>query len=525
MNRAARSGRSFAAREDGTITVFATMIFVLMVGIGGIAVDVMRYETQRTQLQNTLDRAVLAAASLSQELDPEFVVNNYFEVAGLEDYRLRVRVDEGLNFRRVSAVAEMEIQSIFMRMFGVRVLTSPAAGAAEERIENLEISMVLDISGSMGNSSRMTNMKPAARDFVSLMLRANDNVDNNNLVSISIIPYNGRVNVGTTLESVFTLSDEHNSSSCVRFADADFNTTVINPAVELERLAHWDRAGQNSEREFRNPHCQTTDYGAILPWEHREDVLHAQINSLYADGWTAIDLGMNWAVGLLDPAAAPAVTDLIAAGSVDADFAGRPAAYTDPETLKVVVLMTDGANTDQYDLRQPYKRGPSPIFYHVDDDQYSVYWADRGQYWIHNDDPDEWSGYWSDDPYMGDESVALSWPYLWSQYTARYIAEYFLRVPADRSDQRGFYNAIRNNSSERYAARSEGDTNLRAICTAAHAQGIRVFAIGFEAPSGGQSVMRHCASTDADYYDVDGIEIGDAFRSIANAINRLRLIQ
>jgi hypothetical protein len=39
----------------------------------------------RTSLQNTLDRATLAAASLSQQLDAEDVVTDYFDKAGLAD--------------------------------------------------------------------------------------------------------------------------------------------------------------------------------------------------------------------------------------------------------------------------------------------------------------------------------------------------------------------------------------------------------------------------------------------------------
>jgi Flp pilus assembly protein TadG len=186
-----RIPRRFLSREDGTVTIFGMMMFVLMVGVGGIAIDVMRYETQRAQLQYTLDRAVLAAASLSQTLEPEAVVRDYFETAGLQDYRLRVEVIEGLNFRRVNAIAEMELRSLFMHMFGVRVLTSPAAGAAEERVRNIEVSMVLDISGSMGSSNRMTNLRPAARQFVTDVMGANTNPEGNQLVSVSIVPYNG----------------------------------------------------------------------------------------------------------------------------------------------------------------------------------------------------------------------------------------------------------------------------------------------------------------------------------------------
>jgi hypothetical protein len=84
---------------------------------------------------------------------------------------------------------------------------------------------------------------------------------------------------------------------------------------------------------------------------------------------------MKMGVALLDPAARTAVNTLVGSNEVHADFTDRPADFGDPETIKVVVLMTDGENTNQYDVRQPYKRGFSTIHYHVDDDRYSVYVA------------------------------------------------------------------------------------------------------------------------------------------------------
>ena len=37
--------------------------------------------------------------------------------------------------------------------------------------------------------------------------------------------------------------------------------------------------------------------------------------------------------------------------------------------------------------------------------------------------------------------------------------------------------------------------------------------------------MRHCATTDAHYYEVQSADISDAFTSIAHTINQLRLVQ
>ncbi len=505
--------RRFANAEDGTITIFALMMFILMLAAGGIAIDVMRYETQRTQLQYTLDRAVLAAAALNQTEDPEEVVIDYFATSGLENYRLRVDVDEGLNYRRVEAFAEMDLQSYFMNMMGVGVMTSPSSGAAEERIMDIEISMVLDISGSMGSNSKIANMRNAANEFVDTVLAANEDEEQ---VSISLIPYNGMVNAGSTIASVFNLSDEHNSSNCTRFDPSFYFSTAIDPDMdEIERIAHFDYNNRNRYRNFRSPYCTTSEYGAILPWSSDADALHSRINSLNANGWTAIDLGMRWAVGLLDPAAQPAVSELIADGTVHEDFEGRPFSYEEDEVLKVIILMTDGANTNQYDVVQDRKSGGSGVFEDPDTGRTSAYLPNYDLYYWHHDDS------YSNEPYGGSDAVEFSWPELWGTYSARMLAGEFYYYAGDWD----YYQDVRYDSIELYAGANAADTNLRAICDAANNAGIIVFTIAFEAPTRGQSVMQYCATTPSHYYDADGIEISEAFASIAASINQLKLIQ
>ena len=512
--RPARSGRwrLFLRDERGTVTIFALMMFVLMLAAGGIAIDVMRYETQRTQLQYTLDRAVLAAAALNQTEDPEEVVIDYFATSGLENYRLDVDVEEGLNYRRVSASVEMDMQAFFMNMFGVNALTSPARGSAEERIMDIEISMVLDISGSMGWNDKIENMRDAANEFIDTVLAVNQEEQQ---VSISIIPYNSQVNAGTTIASVFTLSDEHDESRCTRFDPADYNYTEIDPDVAIERIAHFDFDNRDSYRSFRNPHCPTDNYAAILPWSNDADDLHDLVDSLRANGNTAIDLGMRWAVGLLDPAAQPALSELIDAGVVDEEFEGRPYSYDEDEVLKIIILMTDGENTSQYDIVQEYKRGPSTVFRDPSSGRYSTYLPRYDlYYWHHNR---SYRTY----PYGGSNAVAIPWPELWGAYTARSLAGDFYYYAGDRN----YYNDIRYYSIETYAGANAADANLRNICDAANDAGIIVFTIAFEAPSRGEDVMQYCATTPAHYYDAEGIEISEAFASIAASINSLRLIQ
>lgn len=534
--------RRFWTRDDGSTTVFATVVFVLMVGIGGIAIDVMRFETQRIQLQYTLDRAVLAAASLSQQQSPRAVVESYFETAGIEGYRLRVNVSEGINFRRVEASAETETRTLFMSLFGQPVLTSPAAGAAEDRVRNVEVSLVLDISGSMDQhpTYRINALRPAARDFVTTVMEANNNPAGDQLVSVSLVPYDYAVNMGPALASVFSLTNEHNYSTCARFYDSHFTfngaepLVGLDPTVPLQRLGHFDVISA-SMNPILWPVCRRGTAAQIIPWSHSPAQLHAAINALAPMGATASDQGMRWAVALLDPAARPALSGLVSNGTVHADFAGRPAAHRDPETLKIVVLMTDGENTQQVDLQPQFRTGPSPFWRHPTTGRFSVFYEQWGEYWH------ESSGRWRTFPDGGSAAVRLDYRDLWQHISVFSLQD---RMFAARSwqwhenwwasnhwrqsgilqmrERFDYYDIV-----DEYAAGNGivGDARLGAICTAAKARGVVIYTVAFDAPPRGQAAMRACASSDAHYYDVSGLNIASAFNSIAQSINRLRLVQ
>ena len=529
--------RDFWRRDDGSMTVFATIIFVLMVGIGGIAIDLMRFETQRVQLQSTLDRAVLAAAAISQPLSPRSVVDNYLQTAGLEGYRLRVTVDENASYRRVTARAEMDLPTFFMNMFGQPVLTAQANGAAEERVTNIEVSMVLDISGSMDVGNRMVNLRPAARNFVSTILAPNNTPTGDKRVSVSLVPYDHAVNIGPALASVFSLSDEHSYSTCVRFFTNDFTFSGIDPTVPLQRMGHFDVANSVTD-PVQRPACRRGTSGAIIPWAHDEAALHTAIDNLSPFGFTASDQGMRWAVALLDPTARPALAGLISNGTVHSDFAGRPATFSDPDTIKIVVLMTDGENTRQFDLQDNFRTGPSPFWRDNDDGDFSVFYSEWNMFW--QEDNDRWSV--NPDGGPNTNAVQLDYSDLWNHISVQQLRARMFHPDAwERHEgQPSSTNLWRRATIEAMQARYDyadvvndysadngivGDERLRAICDVAHAQDIVVFAIAFEAPERGQQLMRYCASSDAHYYDSAGLNIQDAFASIASTIADLRLVR
>ncbi len=436
--------KKLSRSEDGAITPFILVLFLIMVVGGGMAVDFMRQETMRADLQDALDRGVLSAASFKQGADPAVVVADYMTTRAFSEYTVNLNVQSQLsiNSRVVTADATVEVGTFFLKLLGINSLTAAAHGVAEEAVTNVEISLVLDISGSMGWNGKLDKLKVAAREFVDTILTPNTRAK----TTLSIIPYSAQVNPGRALGTKYNLNIWQNYDYCFVMNPSDYTRTGISPTTQYEQVQHWRwRSGY---------YWCPTGGGKILTMSNNNNTLKNMIGNLRPEGNTSSYLGMKWGVALLDPGTQPVITGLVNDGLVDPSFTNRPAAYDDPETLKVVVLMTDGVNT--YDKR-------------VKDWYYNRRSAD---YWDRN-------------------SISYGSSYL-----------------------------------ETVVGPTTGDRYLDQICAAAKNAGIVVYTIGFEvAGTSAETKMRNCATSPSNFFLVEGVEISDAFRIIANDIDQLKLIE
>lgn len=517
----------FSKYEDGNVTIFSVFMLVLILMITGASVDIMRFEATRAKMQGTLDRAVLAAADLDQDQDPTAVVNDYMAKAGLSEVLSDVQVAQGMNYRTVTARGSVVMDMIFLHMSGIDTLTIPGLSVAEEKISDVEISVVLDISGSMGGS-RIANMQTAAKEFVDTVIKGNSDTG---LTTVSLIPYNATVNLGSTLANYWTLSGIHNYSNCGTFPATAFNSVSINPSAEIERLGHFDRYSTNqSSTSISSPWCKTGNQGAMMVHSSNATALKTHIDSLSAGGNTAIDLGMKWGVALLDPSTNPAVVAMAEDGVVEDNAADRPTSYDDPESIKFVVVMTDGQNTTQYDLKSQHKFGMSDVW--IDDrgtsgssdDRFSLRVRSDVYFWERYEDSG-WNTRYRNYPDGGGNARRMTNSELFARFGTKAVALKLYKKPQnDGYITQSTYNDVYY-ASQAIVNGSAADERLEDICHAAKLAGVVVFAIGFEAPDGGQEAMENCASSSSHYFDVDGVEITETFHAIARQINSLRLIQ
>lgn len=516
------------------------MLVVMMIMMGGLAVDIMRYESTRTTLQNTLDRATLASASLSQTLDPESVVNDYFAKAGMTSYLKDVTVTEGLNFRNVSADASADTKPYFLHMMGIEDLDANGHSMAEQRINNVEIMLVLDVSGSMSSNSRLTNLKSAAKEFVNTVLSS----DPEKRISIGIVPFNGQVNLPSTLLAKYNVTDNPGitNSTCIDLPASTYSSPGISTTTALPMTTYSDSYSTTSQStsyvtptdssngamSVANVWCPAYLGNQVSLPNQTIATLKTKIDALTAIGATSINAGMKWGLALLDPGARNMYTSLITAGAMPTTLSGRPFEYDDKEAMKVIVLMTDGENFAEERINAPYKSGLAPIYKSNSDGNYSVYHSTvsgSNKYWVPH------LGTWQAVPWSNSKNngtyVQQTWQQVWSTSRVAYVAwQFYARAlgGSSSSSRTNYYNTWMANFRTQTATTTM-DTQLQAACNQAKSNEVIVYGIAFEASTNGQTQIKNCATSAGHYFNATGLQITSAFRSIANNISQLRLTQ
>lgn len=460
----------FHGDESGSMVIFTLFIIVLMLIIGGMAVDFMRFESRRAMMQGAVDSAVLAAADLDQAQTPDDVVNDYMAKSQAGNCLTNVTIDDSsLNYRSVSANCEMVMNTFFLRLIGINQLTASAASTAIEGVGDIEVSLVVDISGSMGEETadggetKIAALREAASSFVDTLLLP----EFEDRISLSLVPYSAHVNVGEDIFGTLNVPARHGWSYCVDIPDEAFETVVWSNGGQSVHTQHVSMDFGTAETI-----CPRFDFEAIIPLSQDPTELKTAINQLQPRATTSIFQGVKWGATLLDPSFNANVLAL-PDGVVDPIFQTRPAAYPDPnvisdgDTRKYLVLMTDGRNIGTDRLKPEAYDSPSEI----------AMWNTIG------------------------------------------LVEFLNTVTAGRN---------RNYYRERYHTTVQGEVFMEKMCDAAKDKGIVIFGIGLYGAgegSSGADAMRNCSSSTGHYFETSGDELTEIFEAIAGQITDLRLTQ
>lgn len=209
VNRTARrlraSARRFASDVRGNVAMIFALVLpvLLLVGLGGI--DIHRASGVRMNLQDALDAATLAAARSSYTAAEDLTrVGQAALQANLAPYdrislassSFRLTEDQkviGDATVNVTAIAAHIFLPPYGQLFDAQ-LPVDAHTEVNRSSKNIEVGLVLDITGSMAEGTRLQDLKAAATQLVDIVVQPTQSPYTTRM---AIIPYSVGVNMGS----------------------------------------------------------------------------------------------------------------------------------------------------------------------------------------------------------------------------------------------------------------------------------------------------------------------------------------
>ena len=316
------------------MAVLALFVFITMLFVAGLAIDMMRYETERVRMQGAADRAVLAAAAVRpnapQPLSAQQIAEAYLTAGGLSEEVVsgRVEVIESATGRQVTVAPAGSMPTIFMRMMGIdnfQMATPARAIEAMGEPPDVEVVMVLDVSGSMNwttstGLTRIAALRIAARDLVEELY---DDTEPGQM-AVTLVPYDSWVLPPAGFMNNFD-GFPSGSGACADFTD-------------------WNSATDSINAQFTRHSCNTASWRLVRPYLDNVDDAIEHIENLVASTTTSIDLGVRFGAMFFDPTIRPAIQQMVDNGDISQEFAGRPYDWNEENVIRAMVLMTDGEN-------------------------------------------------------------------------------------------------------------------------------------------------------------------------------------
>lgn len=378
--------RRFAQDTRGVYSVlFALVLVLIMLGVG-LLIETGRAFSAKSDMNNALDAAVTSVArdittgviKVDDAMDAlrKFIDVNTDASMAFGD---KVTIDDLIidkDAGTIEVAAHTNVEVLFPFIYPEKLLKVHSESAAAYSDRNIEIAMMLDVTGSM-SGAKIEALKAAAENAVGIMLGSN--TARAERVRVALVPYAYGVNVGDKgrlTESVYIEDDFKGGNGAspkwkdywgvgkvhIKPNDKNPNTrstgTLPDGVTPRPDYCATDRKGPSAlsddspevalvQRDYRLEvdQCPTA---AIVPLTAKEETLVDTIRSFRASGYTSGHIGIQWSWYMLSSKWA----SFLPAGSEPTKAGSRKSA-------KYAILMTDGEFNTAYagNGKNPYKGG------------------------------------------------------------------------------------------------------------------------------------------------------------------------
>jgi len=309
--------KRFADDRSGNFAITTGVCAMAIMLCSGVALDYSRISATKAALNGALDAALLATGrEASEGVRTDIQLRAWFEdyfyanldgrnvdSAGVEIVSFSVNKADGT----VSAKVSTDFELSFMKLAGRDSVPVSSDAAVSYSSANVELAMMLDVTGSMNERGKIAALRTAATNAIDILLPANAPKGR---TRISLVPYSVSVNAGPF----------------ARKATGQTQTPFVTERWGNEKFTD---AAPAQERLAAN-----ASYGpaqAIVPLSSDPAVLKSTIASFTGIGGTAGHLGVAWSYYTLSPewrGVWPAQS--------------KPANYRSANVRKIALLMTDG---------------------------------------------------------------------------------------------------------------------------------------------------------------------------------------
>lgn len=542
--------------ERGSLTLLMLVLFIGILLLTGFALDTQKHETLRADLQSSVDRCALATASLRHEVPQDKIkalCNQLIATRSLSAIPATVKFQDSLaeditlNSRTVRVQASYDMPTDFLRLMGQTSLSVAAISGAIEQKTNVEISMVLDISGTMRwnddtNSPaeadrRISKLKPAAQQFIDTVTANGTNPN----VTVNIIPYAGNVNPGRfmfeALGGVRYLTAADAAAEVDGMVAADFTPGVTYTSENGIRVGIGAKfevvEDPDGSQTFSSClEVRPDDFPLGPPGGYSDAQVETFWSDYAADNFGDTPSNPDPRVRLPNAGSYGQVPHFNKWGYSNTDdvlmdwgWCPQDAQEDGTGTMAIKYMSNDALALKDY-LGQLMLHDGTSTYIGMKYGLALLNPEESGRINLHPDVAGAYPGR----PAAWDDEDTIKVIVLMTD--GMYNEQWRPSDPLDTTDdvvrpRTGGVNESGASGSAKItglATSSDINSVYDDTCDAAKALGVTVYTIAFDAPGGPANQMRRCASSESHFYDIDLLEIGSAFNSIATSIQRLKLV-
>jgi Flp pilus assembly protein TadG len=304
----------FLGDVRGGVAISFAIAVLPIAAMTGIAVDYTRASDLRDDLQAATDAATLALSRSTLSADQIRLAAKQRMASMLPaSYKFEV-TSVSRKSSQLSISAEGVMPAGVSGIIGASLLKQKVTSEIVWGTGKLEVALVLDNTGSMAQFSRMTELKKAAHELLDQLASSEAG-----LAKVAIVPFDVNVKIPLSYRTASWFKTDWWTNwfwkGCMTDRDQPYDVSD----APVTSLSQYPAALCNSDRLV-----------TIRPLTDSFSDLRATVNAMTPAGNTNVTIGLSWGHAIL---------------SSQAPFTeGAPPGT--PDVTKILVLMTDGDNTE-----------------------------------------------------------------------------------------------------------------------------------------------------------------------------------